>query len=421
MNSNSIYGSNELEGENHLNDDHEEHQDQDDGMLMGLYDDNEVTETIDETPGQNIEPMKTTEENLNNNMPQENNMENDILDERKENNVDMKEDETPSKPVVVPPVPAPALVPSDETTMSTSQASQLATEELSANRVHRDQLKTEEDSTPIQRKISQSTMGTYNSSNTINSLTTPTVTINQSSMSSSVSKTPAKSSNDLEALNDEIATLLLTNKITLTTSSKLQSMLRENMSMKEKITKLKALLSRSSKVSKETKIELEKSQRETARLKQRVESLANRPTHMDLLADFETNFDRALMSLHAGNNGKEEEGEEGEGYSSYHQSGGEDTRPPMSTPQYGGEQENVSALLLAELSEAKSRMEHLENLNAQLAKRSSQLTKENEQYFSQLERQNLKMSNFQLELRMAKMETENATREMKAKAASLAE
>jgi hypothetical protein len=227
--------------------------------------------------------------------------------------------------------------------------------------------------------------------------------------------------NEIEALNDEIATLLLTNKITLTTSSKLQSMLRENISLKEKVTKLKTLLVRSSKVSKENKLELDKAQREVKRLNQRVESLANRPTHMDLLADFETNFDRALMSLHSGNdanvNGSTHQ---------HQQSGGEDTRPQVLASSNGGiggsgDPENISTLLLTELSQTKSRMEHLETLNAQLLERASQMRKENDRYASQLERHNLKMSNLQLELRMAKMETENATREMKAKAASLAE
>lgn len=411
MNSNLVYSP---------HDDHEEHQDKDDGMLMGLYDDNEVTETTDDPPSQSIEPNTKTDENFTDGLPLQINTGNDI-DEKKENNVDTEEQETPTK-LAMPPVTTAAIVPSNETTGTISQTSKPVSEEVDTRRVYPVHSKMEGDTSPIQRKTSHSTMGTYNLNNTLNGLTTPTSTMKQSSLPPSSSRASSKSNNDLEALNDEIATLLLTNKITLTTSSKLQSMLRENISLKEKITKLKALLSRSSKVSKETKVELEKSQREAAILKQRVESLANRPTHMDLLADFETNFDRALMSLHAGN-GKEEEGEEGdgEGYSSYHQSGGEETRPPMSTPQNGGEQENVSALLLAELSQTKSRIEHLETLNAQLAKRSSQVTKENEQYFSQLERQNLKMSNFQLELRMAKMETENATREMKAKAASLAE
>ena len=87
----------------------------------------------------------------------------------------------------------------------------------------------------------------------------------------------------------------------------------------------------------------------------------------------------------------------------------------------GNEQENVSTLLMNELSRTKNRMEHLESLNAQLVHKSSHMSRENGQYVSQLERQTLKMSNLQLELRMAKMETENATREMKAKTASLSE
>jgi len=251
---------------------------------------------------------------------------------------------------------------------------------------------------------------------------------------SSTVKIPTKSAsnapqNDIEALNDEIATLLLTNKITLTTSSKLQSMLRENVSLKEKITKLKTLLSRSSKASKETKIELDKAQREVARLSQRVESLANRPTHMDLLADFETNFDRALMSLHSGkdvtsstsSSSSAMNGGGGGAGAGIEQQSGEDTRPPMLSTSNSQDGENVSTLLMNELSRTKQRMEQLESLNTQLVHKSSLVHRENEQYVSQLERQALKMSNLQLELRMAKMETENATREMKAKTASLSE
>lgn len=268
----------------------------------------------------------------------------------------------------------------------------------------------------------QSTIQNINVNNTSNLNTISSVSSARSNFTTP-KPTPSQTNNEVEALNDEIATLLLTNKINLTTSSKLQTMLRENVSLKEKITKLKTLLARSSKVSKETKLELDKAQREVLRLTQRVESLANRPTHMDLLADFETNFDRALMSLHNDDVDSSQRQQQ--------QSGGEDTMPtiPMSQPQLpslssnpsGDNNENVSTLLLTELSQTKSRMEHLETLNSQLVLKATKLGKENEQYVSQLERQNLKMSNLQLELRMAKMETENATREVKAKAASLSE
>jgi len=265
---------------------------------------------------------------------------------------------------------------------------------------------------------SRSTTTTVSTSTPVNTVSSSTRTYSHPTKQT-LSNSNNNNNSEIEALNDEIATLLLTNKITLTTSSKLQTMLRENMSLKEKTAKLKALLTRSAKASKETKFELEKASREVSRLNQRVESLADRPTHMDLLADFETNFDRALMSLHSGNND-----ENGSASVGLQQQSGEDTRPTTNQhyPNHNmDDQENVSTLLLKEISQAKSRIEHLESLNSDLMKRSSQFNKQSEQHLSQLERQNLKMSNLQLELRMAKMETENATREMRAKAASLKE
>lgn len=272
---------------------------------------------------------------------------------------------------------------------------------------------------PMQKSLAPNQTSS-DTSNTIKSTTRSNITTPSSKPTASQNTNNNNNKkNEVEALNDEIATLLLTNKITLTTSSKLQSLLRENVSLKEKIAKLKTLLARSSKVSKETKQELEKAQREVLRLTQRVESLANRPTHMDLLADFETNFDRALMSLHSGN---DDPTGGGTAAGSSQQSGGEDTMPQvLASPSSGEAENNVSTLLLSELSQTKSRMENLEALNAQLVRKATKLGKENEQCVSQMERQNLKMSNLQLELRMAKMETENATREVKAKAASLSE
>lgn len=154
-----------------------------------------------------------------------------------------------------------------------------------------------------------------------------------------------------------------------------------------------------------------------SRLQVRLESMASRPTHMDLLADFETNFDKAVLSLHSNplkSNLK-----------SNQQSGGESTtssfgRSLDATSMISGE-ENVSSLLVTELSQAKARVEHLENINAKILSRSNNLEKMYSKQSSDLESANLKMSNLQLELRMSKMETESATRSMREKAASLKE
>uniref|UniRef100_A0A7S3V8X6 Uncharacterized protein n=1 Tax=Chaetoceros debilis TaxID=122233 RepID=A0A7S3V8X6_9STRA len=219
--------------------------------------------------------------------------------------------------------------------------------------------------------------------------------------------------NEFEEANDEIAELLLTNRITIHESSKLQAILRENASLKDKITKLKTLLGRSAKASKETKAELDAHKRlldvakkEVERLNDRVEALASRPTHMDLLADFETNFDRALMNLHTD-----------DVIPSIKQSVGQSTGDQDAD---GGD-ENVSAMLMNELSQSRARMEHLEGINASLMKRSAQLETQNSEILRERESVHLKTSNLQLELRMAKMETENASRSMREKAASLNE
>ena len=75
---------------------------------------------------------------------------------------------------------------------------------------------------------------------------------------------------------------------------------------------------------------------------------------MDLLNDFETNFDRALLSVG--------------------QSGGEDTAPPAPHPSELSPAESaVDGLLMQELEEARSRLAKLESINNSLAYRASQL------------------------------------------------
>lgn len=218
-------------------------------------------------------------------------------------------------------------------------------------------------------------------------------------------------SSNIEQANDEIAKLLLANRITMEESSKLQSILRENAALKEKVSKLKALLARSAKAGKDSKIELEAhrklldvAKKEVERLNERVESLANRPTHMDLLADFETNFDRALMNLHT------------EDMNVSAQSGGEPTAPLEIR-----EDESTSQMIAAELAQTKARAEALESMNSSLMKRSSHLERELEELHKDKESASLKMNNLQLELRMARMETENALRSLKEKSTALRE
>eukprot|EP00804_Cyclotella_cryptica_P003976 CCRYP_013886-RA/>CCRYP_013886-RA protein AED:0.13 eAED:0.13 QI:160/1/1/1/1/1/2/3473/315 len=135
----------------------------------------------------------------------------------------------------------------------------------------------------------------------------------------------AGSSSNLEPgsqdLNEQLANLLINKQLPQSIVTSLQSTLRENATLKEKNAKLKSLLGRSAKAQRDAKHELEHMKKqfeelrgENERLERRVEQLANRPTHMDLLADFETNFDRALLSI--GNHNNDQNGRQ--------QSGGED-------------------------------------------------------------------------------------------------
>jgi hypothetical protein len=187
---------------------------------------------------------------------------------------------------------------------------------------------------------------------------------------------PIPPQNDIEEANDAIAQLLLDNRISVRESSKLQAILRENAILKEKVAKLKTLLARSSKASKETKLEnleykrlLDVAKKEVERLNGRVEALASRPTHMDLLADFETNFDRALMNLHT---------DEAPSAEMFRQSVGQAT-------EQNKDEENVSSMLMAELNQTKTRVEHLESMNGSLKKRSVQLEKQNDELMKERE------------------------------------
>jgi hypothetical protein len=225
-------------------------------------------------------------------------------------------------------------------------------------------------------------------------------------------KTPTESSKafSLEEANEEIAQLLTSGKVSQKEVSSLQGMMRDHAALKEKVNKLKSLLGRSAKAQREAKMELEgttkkleHAMREIERLSTKVEKLANRPTHMDLLADFETNFDKALLSV--GNT----------------QSGGETTAAPSVVAVAPTQEQVVDGMLLQELAESQTRIERLENLNTALLHRSSQLEQqakilqqERNAAISQAER-------LSLELRMAQMEADNASRSMQDKLQSLQE
>lgn len=199
----------------------------------------------------------------------------------------------------------------------------------------------------------------------------------------------------------------------------LKALLSDHDNLKDKIGKLKSLLGRSAKAQREAKVELETTQkrledatRDVKRLNEKVEKLATRPTHMELLADFETNFDRALLSVNQ-------------------QAGGESTAAPTAADSAGrgGTTKNpndpdsaiVDDLLMQELQESKQRIEKLESLNSALLHRSSQLEGEAQDRRRERDELRNRVTHLELEKRMAVMEAEHATKTMQEKAASLAE
>ena len=151
---------------------------------------------------------------------------------------------------------------------------------------------------------------------------------------------------------------------------------------------------------------LKESTEQVEKLSNKVETLASRPTHMDLLADFESNFDRALL----------------QSAQQQQQSGGQDTGAATSTPSFPQEQPAaVDGMLLQELSELKTRIDTLESLNTNYKQRSVLLEQECTSLKREREHLQHSMKSLQLELRMARMETEHATRSLEDKTASLQE
>jgi hypothetical protein len=204
------------------------------------------------------------------------------------------------------------------------------------------------------------------------------------------------------------------------TAAVLMTVVKDHDALKEKISKLKSLLGRSAKAQREAKVDLDATQkkleaalREVERLALKLDKLANRPTHMELLADFETNFDRALLSV--GN--------------SQQQVGGEETAPATAGSSSSAaaaaalEQEAavVDQMLLQELNDSRARVEKLESLNAALLHRSTHLESEGKERRRAWDELSAKVSRLDLEKRMAVMEADHATKAMHEKAASLAE
>jgi len=230
-----------------------------------------------------------------------------------------------------------------------------------------------------------------------------------------------KSAYTLDDANEELSQLIISGKIASHDVKSLKATLKEHISLKEKVEKLKSLLGRSAKAQREAKVDSEAAQkrlaqamREIERLSKKLDKLQTRPSHLDLLMDFETNFDKALLSVG--------------------QSGGQDTAatPNITATNFGSstgeaighnneEMSNLDTMLLQELGEAKSRIEKLETLNSAMISRSTQL--ENGTKILEKERDDTRnlSKRLQMELRMSKLEAEQAQRAMMDKLASLEE
>ena len=96
----------------------------------------------------------------------------------------------------------------------------------------------------------------------------------------------SKSSYSLEDANEEIYKLTHFGKASSMDVAAIKSILTEHAALKDKTDKLKALLGRSAKAQRETKVDLEATQkrltqalREIERLNQKLEKLQTRPTH----------------------------------------------------------------------------------------------------------------------------------------------
>jgi hypothetical protein len=95
-----------------------------------------------------------------------------------------------------------------------------------------------------------------------------------------------KASHSLEDAIKEVSNIVTSGKVTQADVPAIKAILTEHANLKGKVDKVKSLLGRSAKVQRETKIDLEASQkrlnlatREIERLNQKLDKLQSRPTH----------------------------------------------------------------------------------------------------------------------------------------------
>jgi hypothetical protein len=292
-------------------------------------------------------------------------------------------------------------------------------------------------------------------------------------MPSSSTETAGSQDNQQQEALDHVwttmAKLLTEGHIDQKHVSVVQGLIRENLQSKEKITKLKSLLQRSSKAQKEAKGEvntvkqrLEESQETIRSLHARIDTLANRPTHyLDLVADFESNFDRALLAMEERNSSnsqaQQHTGEasvepqqshlaptssehynyqdedvdayergmmpEIDGYGNNIDNpsgvGGHESQASLAAAQ---DRENAApAFLASELEHANQEKEKLEGLNAALLHRASKLEKDNQELRETLLKRETKCSDYQLDVSDKKSQITNLKMMLKDRTAALTE
>jgi len=190
----------------------------------------------------------------------------------------------------------------------------------------------------------------------------------------------------------------------------IKALQKENEALKEKIGKLRNLLARSAAASKTVSVELNASKAKVdnlsatvSRLTARCESLSNRPTHLDLLANFEARFDAALLSIDKTSGG---------------QPGGEDSYDNPNTlhsqPRGHVEDFEQREALYNELSESKQKLESLLQHAANLEESNEKLLTEREEIDQDL----LKLKD---EIRTKKFEERNLKKELQEKSYELME
>ncbi|CAB9505845.1 expressed unknown protein [Seminavis robusta] len=204
---------------------------------------------------------------------------------------------------------------------------------------------------------------------------------------------------------DDVLKLVDTGKLSAEEVEVLRGFVKEYQGLKIKVDRMKGLLGRSAKAQREAKVEaetakkqLENSLKDVDRLQKKVHHLSTRPTHLDLLNDFETNFDKALLSVG--------------------QAGGQETAPQVVTETRDSA---LDTMLMQELEEARARLSKLESLNSALNHRSAQLEAEAKEQKRLRDDSQQIVSRLELELKMSKMETAQAQREAEENASSLKE